>query len=214
MTDTKQKVIVCDIDGTIADARDRVEKYLYEGYVCDRCGNKELFNNLQWSAGDGASIPSRARCGKHEGMGMTCRGEMVSHPADWHGFYKNVGEDKPMVMTQRLVTSLIGHTDMEYKIVFVTGRNEICRDETVEWLETSLGMRGIEYGLYMRAEYDRATGKKVKRAIVRNLLNPKDVAFVFEDDVETIEMYRELCPNATIVDTRHYMFDEGSEAKQ
>jgi phosphoglycolate phosphatase-like HAD superfamily hydrolase len=210
MADTKQKIVVCDIDGTIADARDRVAKYLYEGYRCDECGREESFDNLQWRAGSGVGINDngKAICGKHEGMGMTCRGRMVNQEKDWNGFYGAVGEDKPMVSTIRMLQEL---HKLGFKVVFVTGRNESCRVNTVEWLKRHLGT--TEFDLYMRAEYDRQTGKKVKRAIVSNLLDPKDVAFIFEDDVETIEMYRELCPNATIVDTRHYLFDDGSVVK-
>ncbi len=199
MSEKEKKIVICDIDGVISDSRDRVKKYLYTGFECELCGEKRNHSE------ELNSIIHSNRCDKHEGMGMTCGGNIIEKKKDWTGFYDKVQEDNPMVVMVDIVKSI---KMRGYEIVFVTGRNEVCRVNTVEWLKRHFNF--TEFDLIMRAPYDRRPSAQVKKAVITNMFNPKDIAFVLDDEPRVIEMYRKNCPNATIIDVKNYLWNDGS----
>lgn len=215
-TNKNKKIVICDLDGTISDARARVKKYLFEGVVCDTCGYKQEYTHKEYG-----TVCGRQTAGS---FGISCRGTIKKVEKDWDGFYGAVGEDKPMEHTLSLLQTLA----KTYRVVFVTGRRESCRKDTMVWLMENFihapyignsgggGQSGEAvvvappFELYMRADYDHSQAFKLKRNILKNLLDPKEVAFVFEDEVSTIEMYKKECPNATIIDVTNYLWGDRS----
>lgn len=193
---TKKKIVICDLDGTISDARDRVERFLFTGYRCSRCGR--AVEQSKYDGGDTCYAPERS------GFGTNCLGKIEKIERDWDSFYAHVAEDNPMLN----IIALLGALEETHRIVFVSGRRESTRQDTLNWITKNFTASNIE--LYLRADYDRSESPKLKRNILKNLLSPEDVAFVFEDEVSTIEMYKEECPNATIIDVSNYLWGEGS----
>ena len=191
----KRKIVVCDLDGTISDARARVKKYLFDGVSCKVCGAVKKDNDPLYKG---------ERCRKHEGMGLSCGGELVEHKKDYKGFYENVSEDKPMTGITSIVSALIGSG---YEIAFVTGRDESCAEETICWIEHNLFTTNDKFQVYMRANYDRRQSARVKKDIIKNLLDPESIAFVLDDEPDVLEMYKKNCPNATIINIKNYLWD-------
>lgn len=77
----------------------------------------------------------------------------------------------------------------EYTIVFVSGRPDTYKKETIEWLENNIGL--AEYYLLMRQGHDSRDDTDVKRDIYKNYLIGKKIIKVFDDRPRVIRMWRE-----------------------
>jgi predicted kinase len=111
--------------------------------------------------------------------------------------YKKVYTDKPDFRLTSFLREILGET--EYKIIFLTGRDEECRDVTVEWLEKhfysrvwfNAGIPEENWTLYMRPHGDNRPDFEVKREIYKEKIEPWcDVAAVFEDRDQCVDMWR------------------------
>lgn len=104
---------------------------------------------------------------------------------DWH----RVGEDDPNQPIINLVNVLRAGG---YPIVFVSGRDEVCRDATWTWL---IRRRVAEEGelLFMRARKDNRPDNEVKLEIYRREIEPRwPVAWVLDDRDQVVQMWRSL----------------------
>ncbi len=69
-------------------------------------------------------------------------------------------------------------------VVYLTGRPERCRDDTLAWLAE----HGLPPGdLFMRPEHDRRPARFTKVAMLRRLARTHTVAAVIDDDAAVIE---------------------------
>ena len=86
------------------------------------------------------------------------RRHFVEHPAkDWDAFYKACVDDKPNIPIVQLIIDLYWHRG--YYIEIWSGRSDIVKQETVEWLEKYF----IRYhALVMRKEGDYTPDEKLK----------------------------------------------------
>jgi predicted kinase len=103
-------------------------------------------------------------------------------PFEW----AKVGSDEPVPTVVRLVRDLsIGGE----RIVFMSGRDEVCRPETEEWLIRQ-GL-GVGWSLFMRPAGDMRKDSLVKRELfdahVRGNFN---VRFVLDDRNQVVDMWR------------------------
>ena len=117
-------------------------------------------------------------------------------PFDWH----RVGEDKPNWPIVKLVEwlreffqSKWEHID-EMEIIFMSGRDEVCREETVMWL-ASLGFEG--HNLFMRPSLPEGVQQPadniVKLALFdEHIRHNYNVQFVLDDRDQVVEMWRKL----------------------
>jgi hypothetical protein len=78
-----------------------------------------------------------------------------------------------------------------HAIVFCTGRNEWCRDETEAWLDRHVG---VPYeGLFMRADGDSRRDAIVKEEIFERRIRDRwRVVGVFDDRQAVVRMWRAL----------------------
>jgi predicted kinase len=110
---------------------------------------------------------------------MTTRG-----PYDW----ARVGEDAPNLAVIAAVRAMhaAGHS-----IVFCSGRDAVCREETEAWLELFVG---VPYeALYMRPEGDSRKDSIVKREIFdENIRDKWRIVGVFDDRQQVVRMWRGL----------------------
>ena len=108
-----------------------------------------------------------------------------------HFEYGKVGGDKPNIPIIKLVQAL--RWDCGYGVIFVSGREDSCRDITVEWLYNNFMQDDwFAYELYMRKTGDWRKDSIIKREIYDAYLADKEIAFVLEDRNQVVQMWREL----------------------
>lgn len=103
-------------------------------------------------------------------------------PYDW----SKVGEDKVDPIIKNLLDAVQGR----YLIILVSGRDEVCREETRKWL----GKHDIPYvRLVMRPEGDIRKDSIIKRELFENHIRPYyNIQFVLDDRNQVVEMWRSL----------------------
>lgn len=77
-------------------------------------------------------------------------------PDDWDMFYGLIYKDPPIPEMVKLVRNL----SRLNTIVFITGRSEKARDQTVKWLNERLGL--VAYNLLMRPDGDHRPNWMIK----------------------------------------------------
>jgi hypothetical protein len=116
---------------------------------------------------------------------LAIRGERG--PYDWH----RVGEDKPNEPVIEVVRALSARSN----IVFVSGRMEQCRLQTLDWLHEHVCQRVLtcfHSPLFMRADDDYRHDTLVKREIYEKfILGEYDVAGVIDDRAQVVRMWRQ-----------------------
>jgi hypothetical protein len=96
-------------------------------------------------------------------------------PRDWKGFFAALRRDPPLEEGLRLVREAA----MSCEIVYLTGRPERCRRDTLDWLER----HGLPEGrLLMRGDADRRPARAVKLEVLRGLGPRGEVAMLVDDD--------------------------------
>lgn len=107
---------------------------------------------------------------------------------DWDSFFAAVKDDKPV---EWCVILLRGLMQQGIRIIFVTGRNESTRPDTVEWIKAlGLNLRIEAEDLYMRREKDRRPDYLVKEEIYSEYLQDENILFVLEDRKQVVDMWR------------------------
>jgi hydroxymethylpyrimidine pyrophosphatase-like HAD family hydrolase len=108
-------------------------------------------------------------------------------PRDWDAFFAACQEDSPITDVIATVRAL----ERVAQIFLATGRSEVCRLQTVNWLNRHVG---IAYSwLLMRREGDHREDNIVKSEMLDRILDVrqlKDIAGVFEDRKQVVDMYR------------------------
>jgi beta-phosphoglucomutase-like phosphatase (HAD superfamily) len=142
-----KNIILCDIDGTIADVRHRLH------YIQNPDGSKKA-------------------------------------KPDWDAFHTACVNDPPFKDVVEIVNKLwLG--DANRDVYFLSGRNDVVREQTVQWLENYFP--DILYAeLYMRKAGDRRPDTVIKLEMVRELgFTPDDVLCIFDDRQSVVDMWRE-----------------------
>lgn len=117
--------------------------------------------------------------------------ETIAHKHPSRGFreYDKVALDTPIEPTLNVLKL---YFNAGYKILFVTSRREICRLETIEWLEK---YACNEFELFMRPEKQSKKEKYIDSDLVKLELYEKhikgiyDIEAVFEDRKIVKEMW-------------------------
>jgi len=139
-----KNVIICDIDGTIADVRHRLP------YIQNEDGSKR------------------------------------SKP-DWAAFHAACVDDLPFDDVIEVVNNLT-YSVRSYRLYMLSGRNEVVRAETEQWLDNHMGYTK----LVMRKANDRRPDHIIKLEMVRELgLTPDKVLCIFDDRQSVVDMWRE-----------------------
>lgn len=111
------------------------------------------------------------------------------HP-DWVSFHdaRELEKDKPI---QEVIEMLDTLADSDYQVVFCTGRSELCREATFNWLVRHTSFGGAQ--LVMRAAGDFRPDTLVKPEILKAAgYTPDRVAFILEDRTSVVKKWREL----------------------
>lgn len=105
---------------------------------------------------------------------------------DWDNWHKNAHKDEPILEIIELLDMAV---DIGIKIVLCTGRDEKCRQDTIDWLE----VWDIPYDdLFMRPKGDRRDDDIVKFELLQKILDKGyEPVLVFDDRDRVVNMWRE-----------------------
>lgn len=96
-------------------------------------------------------------------------------PRDWNAFFAAAPYDPPLEQGVALVLE----SARECEIVYLTGRPERCRKDTVAWLAA----QGLPEGhIWMRRNDDRRPARRTKLEILRQIARTREVRVLVDDD--------------------------------
>jgi phosphoglycolate phosphatase-like HAD superfamily hydrolase len=96
-------------------------------------------------------------------------------PRDWDAFFAAAPQDPPIPEG----IALARESAQECDVVYLTGRPERCRRDTLDWLAA----HGLPEGrVYMRRDDDRRPARYTKLAILRRLARTRDIRVLVDDD--------------------------------
>lgn len=96
-------------------------------------------------------------------------------PRDWKGFFAALHRDPPLDEGLRRVREAAVDCD----VVYLTGRPERCRRDTLAWLAG----HGLPDGrLLMRGNADRRPARAVKLEVLRGLAQGREIRMLVDDD--------------------------------
>ena len=105
-------------------------------------------------------------------------------PFAWH----QVGEDDPKWPVINLVKAL---RLSGYRVIFLSGRDAVCRPETTVWLNEHFGWQTTDYELLMRPEKDSQKDSLIKQELFRQHIRGRYyVEFVVDDRQQVVDMWR------------------------
>jgi hypothetical protein len=116
-------------------------------------------------------------------------------PKDWDAFFAAAPEDPPidegLAVAERLAD--------DHDVVYLTGRPERCRPDTVKWL----AQHGLPSGrLIMRNDRDRRPARVFKVEMLNRLAGERPVAVLVDDDHAVCQAARAAGFNVLLADWR------------
>lgn len=110
-------------------------------------------------------------------------------PKNWQKFYESMHLDKP----KEDVISIIRTLDAYYTVLFLTGRPEKYRAQTLNWLKNNVLNYVEDSELFMRQTNDSRQDNIIKKEIYEKQIAPKyEVTAIFEDRTRVVDMWRKL----------------------
>ena len=107
---------------------------------------------------------------------------VTRRPKDWDAFFAAAVDDPPLAEGLALAQASAEDCD----VVYVTGRPERCRADTLAWFRR----HGLPEGeLAMRAERDHRPARLAKPGLLRRLAAGRPVAVVVDDDLQVCDAY-------------------------
>lgn len=96
-------------------------------------------------------------------------------PRDWNGFFGAASRDTPLAEGVRMAVEAAE----ECEVLYLTGRPERCRGDTLAWLSA----HGLPEGrLRMRGDTDRRPARATKLEALRELAAKREVRMLVDDD--------------------------------
>ena len=119
-------------------------------------------------------------------------------PFEWH----KVGQDLPRVSIFQMMD---GYAKAGYEVIFLSGRDSVCRTETTRWLNKWLyrlcenDITASEQNLFMRSEGDMRKDSIIKQELFWEHVAPKwDVQIVVDDRNQMISCWYDLGINTVV----------------
>ncbi|MGW0846227.1 phosphatase domain-containing protein [Streptomyces sp. NPDC002787] len=96
-------------------------------------------------------------------------------PRDWDAFFAAAPQDPPLAEG----IALARESAEECEVMYLTGRPERCRRDTVDWLAA----HGLPEGrIWMRRDNDRRPARRTKLEILRRLARTREIRVLVDDD--------------------------------
>ncbi|MFJ5775584.1 hypothetical protein [Streptomyces sp. NPDC093094] len=100
---------------------------------------------------------------------------LQARPRDWDAFFAAAPQDPPLPEGVALARASAG----ECEVVYLTGRPERCRRDTLAWLAA----HGLPEGrVHMRGNADRRPARRTKLEVLRRLARTREVRMLVDDD--------------------------------
>ncbi|MGC0328213.1 phosphoglycolate phosphatase-like HAD superfamily hydrolase [Streptomyces sp. SAI-170] len=100
---------------------------------------------------------------------------LETRPRNWDAFFAAAPQDPPIPQGVALAV----RSAEECEVVYLTGRPERCRRDTLEWLAA----HGLPEGrVHMRGNADRRPARYTKLEILRRLARTREVRMLVDDD--------------------------------
>ncbi|WP_151770609.1 phosphatase domain-containing protein [Streptomyces abyssomicinicus] len=100
---------------------------------------------------------------------------LENRPRDWDAFFDAAPQDPPLEKGIALVLEAA----RECEVVYLTGRPERCRQDTLDWLAA----QGLPEGrVWMRRNHDRRPARRTKLEILRRLAATREIRMLVDDD--------------------------------
>ncbi|MFI9611706.1 hypothetical protein ACIHCM_08445 [Streptomyces sp. NPDC052023] len=96
-------------------------------------------------------------------------------PRDWDGFFAAAPADPPLAEGVALVLS----SAEECEVVYLTGRPERCRQDTLDWLAAQQLPEGR---VHMRRDADRRPARHTKLETLRRIARTRQIRMLVDDD--------------------------------
>ncbi|MEV5427706.1 hypothetical protein [Streptomyces sp. NPDC052701] len=96
-------------------------------------------------------------------------------PRDWDAFFAAAPQDPPLPEG----VALVRESARECEVVYLTGRPERCRRDTLDWLAAH---RLPEGRVYMRRDTDRRPARLTKLQVLRRLARTREIRVLVDDD--------------------------------
>jgi phosphoglycolate phosphatase-like HAD superfamily hydrolase len=107
---------------------------------------------------------------------------LESRPKNWDAFFTSARHDPPLAEG----IALCKESAKDCEVVYVTGRPERCRQDTLDWFRA----QGLPEGrLSMRGEGDRRPARMAKLQLLRRISRDRTVAVVVDDDRQVCDAY-------------------------
>ena len=107
---------------------------------------------------------------------------LESRPKDWDAFFAAAVDDPALAEG----IALCQESAKDCEVVYVTGRPETCRSDTLAWFERHELPEGR---LSMRRAGDRRPARLAKPQLLRSLAKDRVVAIVVDDDEQVCDAY-------------------------
>lgn len=96
-------------------------------------------------------------------------------PRDWQAFFAAAPDDPPLARG----VALVKESAEECEVMYLTGRPERCRRDTLDWLAA----HGLPEGrVFMRRDGDRRPARRTKLDILRRLALTREIRVLVDDD--------------------------------
>nr|WP_107908767.1 hypothetical protein [Streptomyces chartreusis] len=96
-------------------------------------------------------------------------------PRDWDAFFAAAPQDPPIEEGVAMARA----SGEECEVVYLTGRPERCRRDTLDWLAA----HGLPEGrVYMRRNDDRRPARRTKLEILNRLASTREIRVLVDDD--------------------------------
>jgi len=108
---------------------------------------------------------------------------LQGRPKDWVSFFAAAPDDPALDQGRDLARRLAA----DHEVVYLTGRPERCRQDTLTWLDE----QGLPAGrLLMRGDADRRPARVTKVEALRRLQLDRPVETMVDDDARVVEAVR------------------------
>ncbi|MEV7992472.1 hypothetical protein AB0O67_11235 [Streptomyces sp. NPDC086077] len=100
---------------------------------------------------------------------------LEGRPRDWDGFFAAAPADPPLAEGVAMARA----SAEECEVVYLTGRPERCRQDTLDWLAA----QGLPEGrVHMRRDADRRPARHTKLETLRRLARTREIRMLVDDD--------------------------------
>lgn len=90
----------------------------------------------------------------------------------------------------RDIAHLVYIMSLDRQIIYVSGRDDSCREDTIKWL-SRIPIANPEWSLYMRKEGDKRNDAIIKYEILKELNKTFNIRYIFDDRDRVVKMARE-----------------------